>query len=73
MLRVADCIRNSVSIAIPEPTEQQRIGDQIDAAFITAGAGRQARLISELFGWEEAVQPALSSRLYLLDGGKQAS
>jgi hypothetical protein len=33
---VADCIRDSSSIAIPQPTEWQRIGDQINAAMIFA-------------------------------------
>jgi len=34
MHRVADCIRDGVWLAIPEPTEWQRIGNQIDAAII---------------------------------------
>jgi len=27
MLRVTDCIRDSIALAIPQPTEWQRIGD----------------------------------------------
>jgi hypothetical protein len=33
MLRVADCI---IRLAIPQPTEWQCVGNQIDAAFILA-------------------------------------
>ena len=36
MLRVADCIPNGVSIAIPQPTEWQHVGDEVDAALIFA-------------------------------------
>ena len=35
---VADCIAGSVRPVIPEPTEWQRIGDQIDAPMIFAWA-----------------------------------
>src|SRR5438128_7764402 len=38
MLCVSDCVGDSVSIAIPQPTEWQRIGNQIEAAFIFARA-----------------------------------
>jgi hypothetical protein len=38
MLRVSDCIRDSISIAIPQPTEWQPHRNQIDAAMIFAGA-----------------------------------
>jgi len=38
MLRVSDCVRDSIRLAIPQPTEWQRIGNQIDAAFILARA-----------------------------------
>jgi hypothetical protein len=38
MLRVTDCIRDSISIAIPQPTEWQPTGNQIDAATISARA-----------------------------------
>ena len=34
MLRVADCIRDSVRAVIPQTTEWQRIGNQIDARTI---------------------------------------
>ena len=37
-VRVADCIAGSVRSVIPQPTERQRIGDQIDAAMIFARA-----------------------------------
>ena len=33
---VADCIAGSVRSVLPEPTERQRIGDQINAAMIFA-------------------------------------
>ena len=36
MLRVADCIANSFRPVIPEPTEWQHIGNEIDAAFVFA-------------------------------------
>jgi hypothetical protein len=35
-LRVADCILDCVRLAIPQPTEWQHIGNQIDAAMIFA-------------------------------------
>jgi hypothetical protein len=31
MLRVTDCIRDGIGIAIPQPTEWQHIGNQINA------------------------------------------
>jgi hypothetical protein len=34
MLRVSDCVGDSVSIAIPQPTEGKRIGNQINTAMI---------------------------------------
>jgi len=37
--RVADCVANCIWFAIPQPTEWQRIGDQIEAAFIFAPLG----------------------------------
>jgi hypothetical protein len=37
-LRVADCVRHRVRFAVPQTTEWQRIGNQIDAAFIVARA-----------------------------------
>ena len=36
MLRVADCVSNRVLLAIPQPTEWQHIGNQIDATVIFA-------------------------------------
>jgi hypothetical protein len=36
--RVADCVIDSVRLTVPQPTEWQRIGNQIDAAFIFARA-----------------------------------
>ena len=36
MLRVSDCITDRVWLAIPQPTEWQRIGNQINAAMIFA-------------------------------------
>ena len=38
MLGVADCIADRIRLAIPQPTEWQCIGDEIDAAFIFARA-----------------------------------
>jgi hypothetical protein len=38
MLRVADCIRGGIWFAIPQPTEWQRIGNKINAAFVFARA-----------------------------------
>ena len=36
--RLSDCIRDGIGFAIPQPTERQRIGNQIKAAFIFAWA-----------------------------------
>ena len=36
MLRVTDCVGDTLSIAIPQPPEWQRIGDEIKAAMIFA-------------------------------------
>ena len=38
MLGVADCILDCVWLAVPQATERQRIGNQIEAAMIFAGA-----------------------------------
>ena len=38
MSGVIDCIRDGVGIAVPETTEWQHIGNQIDTAFIFAGS-----------------------------------
>ena len=38
MLRIADCVRDGIGIAIPEATERQHIGNQIDAALVLARA-----------------------------------
>jgi hypothetical protein len=35
MLRVPDCV---IRFGVPQPTEWQRIGNEIEAAFIFAGA-----------------------------------
>jgi hypothetical protein len=32
MFGVADCVADRIGFAVPEPTEWQRIGDEIDAA-----------------------------------------
>ncbi len=37
-LCVADCIADTAWLAVPQATERQRIGNQIDAAMIFAGA-----------------------------------
>jgi len=36
--RVADCVRDGIRRAIPQPTKWQRIGDEIEAAMIFARA-----------------------------------
>src|SRR5258708_7926425 len=36
MLCVADCVRDGIRFAIPQPTEWQRVGDQINTALIFA-------------------------------------
>jgi hypothetical protein len=36
MFRVPDCVADSVRLAIPQPTEWQRVADQINAAMIFA-------------------------------------
>ena len=38
MLRVADCVAERVRLAISQPTEWQRVGNEIDAAMIFARA-----------------------------------
>ena len=38
VFRVADCIRDRIGIAIPQTTEWQHIGDEINTAFILARA-----------------------------------
>jgi hypothetical protein len=35
-LRVVDCVADRIRFAVPQPTERQRIGNQIKAAFIFA-------------------------------------
>jgi hypothetical protein len=35
-LGIADCVAHCVTLTIPQSTEWQRVGDQIDAAFIFA-------------------------------------
>ena len=40
VLRVIDCVADCVWLSIPQPTEWQRIGNQIDAAFIFARSDR---------------------------------
>jgi hypothetical protein len=45
MLRITDCIRDSISIAIPQPTEWQRVGkplsrDNLYRVGRGAGVGR---------------------------------
>jgi hypothetical protein len=34
MMCVSNCIRDGIGIAIPQPTDWQRIGNQIDASLI---------------------------------------
>jgi hypothetical protein len=41
MLCVSDCIANCIRLAVPQATEWQGIGDQIDAAFMTDGRESQ--------------------------------
>ena len=38
MLCVSDCVADRVRLAIPQPTERQHIGNQVDAALIFAWA-----------------------------------
>jgi hypothetical protein len=38
MLRVADCIADGVRLAVPQRTEWQRVGNQINAAVVLARA-----------------------------------
>ena len=38
MLRLADCVLDRVWLAVPQATEWQHIGNQIDAAMIFARA-----------------------------------
>ena len=36
MLRVSDSVRDCIRFAVPQPTEWQHVGNQIDAAMIFA-------------------------------------
>jgi hypothetical protein len=38
MLRISDCVADCVWLSVPQATEWQRIGNQIDAAMIFAQA-----------------------------------
>jgi hypothetical protein len=38
MLRISDCVADCVWLSVPNATEWQRIGNQIDAAMIFAQA-----------------------------------
>ena len=42
MLGVSDCVADCVWVTIPQTTEWQRIGNQIDAAMIFTGSGEDA-------------------------------
>jgi len=42
---VADCVADRVWFAVPKPTEWQRIGNQIDAAFILVAGGLRKRVV----------------------------
>jgi hypothetical protein len=48
VLRVSDSIRNGIRPGVPQPTEWQRIGNQIGAAMILAWAG-QTRMALQQF------------------------
>ena len=39
MLRIADCVADCIRLAVPQATEWQRIGNQIDAAMNLCVAG----------------------------------
>jgi len=43
MHRVADCVADRIRFAVPQPTEWQRVSDQINAAPILARRHREAR------------------------------
>ena len=43
-LGVVDCARDCIRFRVPQPTERQRIGNQIDAAMIFARAAARAEL-----------------------------
>jgi hypothetical protein len=45
MLRVSDCVRDGIQLAIPQPTEWQRIGSQIDAGDDLCGGDSRKRVI----------------------------
>ena len=45
MLRISGCIANRIRLAVPEPTEWQRSGGEIDAAFITDGQRTAGNLV----------------------------
>jgi hypothetical protein len=46
MLRVVDCVADCVRLAIPQATEWQRIGDEIDAALCLCVVGLRKNALS---------------------------
>jgi hypothetical protein len=46
MRRVSDSVRDGVGLAIPQPTEGQRIGGEIKAAFCHGAGALRKRIVS---------------------------
>ena len=49
MLGVADCVADCIWLAVPQATEWQRIGNQIDAAFVFA----RTDCVNMYSGWQQ--------------------
>jgi hypothetical protein len=65
-LHVVNCATAWVWLTVPKPTERQRIGNQIDAAFVFAGSdflghrsGGMGRVITGTRGANESVRRAV--------------
>ena len=48
MLRVSDCIVDRVGLAMPQPTEWQHVGNEIEAAMIFAWTNEFNRVMDRL-------------------------
>src|SRR5260370_15325837 len=71
MLSVVDCIAACVRLAVPQPTEWQRIGTKIDTAFIATGshfvnAHRTLFDLECLFSSQETFQIGITERWLVL-------
>jgi hypothetical protein len=61
MLCVVNCVADCIRFAVPQPTEWQRIGNQIDATMIFAGAhfAKRAGIVDDMFIHRPAIKAIL--------------